>query len=280
VSLVLLARGNHRGRLQLGALLLGAVGTVMFGWAWLEVGTTLTLLHALVVVAAATTGVSACYGLGLTKLLGDTSDWLAPARQLTPWLAATGAAALIISALYDAFYLGNLACYAQGIALIQEASKQFDYGVHLPEVARIWKGGCIIRSKMLEPIKQAYVRDPELVNLLLDPHFLAITNKGLPALRKVVQIAAETGVPAICLGATLAYIDSYRSEFLPANLLQALRDNFGGGQLSRRSPTGYARRCSRAPRPAAPTSMTGRRCRPPPPRCGRPCPRAAPCSTR
>ena len=144
-----------------------------------------------------------------------------------------GDKAAIVSALYDAFYLGNLACYAQGIALIQEASRQFDYGVRLPEVARIWKGGCIIRSKMLEPIKQAYVRDPELVNLLLDPHFLEITNRALPALRKVVQLAAETGVPATCLGATLAYVDSYRSEFLPANLLQALRDNFGAHTYKR-----------------------------------------------
>jgi hypothetical protein len=94
-SLALLARGDSRGVLQLGALKLAAVGTVMFGWAWLEVGTTLTWLHALVVVAAAAAGLAALYGLGLGKLLGDTSDWLAPARRLTPWLAGTSAAALV-----------------------------------------------------------------------------------------------------------------------------------------------------------------------------------------
>ncbi|MEX0676025.1 MAG: hypothetical protein WD063_03050 [Pirellulales bacterium] len=94
VSMALLARGDHRGILQLGALKLGAIGAVMFGWAWLEVGTTLTWLHALVVVAAATAGVAALYGLGLGKLLRDTSDWLAPARRITPWLAATSAAAI------------------------------------------------------------------------------------------------------------------------------------------------------------------------------------------
>lgn len=93
-SMALLARGDRRGILQLGALKLGAVGAVMFGWAWLEVGTTLTPLHALVVVAAATAGVAALYGLALGKLLRETSDWLAPARRLTPWLAATSAAAI------------------------------------------------------------------------------------------------------------------------------------------------------------------------------------------
>jgi hypothetical protein len=88
-SLALLARGDRRGVLQLAALTLGAVGAVMFGWAWLEVGTTLTPLHALVVVAAATALTAALYGLGLSKLLGEASDWLAPARRLTPILAAT-----------------------------------------------------------------------------------------------------------------------------------------------------------------------------------------------
>jgi hypothetical protein len=94
VSLALLARGDRRGLLQLGALKLAAVGAVMFGWAWLEVGTTLSWLHALVVVAAATAGVAALYGLALGKLLRETSDWLAPARRLTPYLAATCGAAV------------------------------------------------------------------------------------------------------------------------------------------------------------------------------------------
>lgn len=95
VSLALLARGDRRGVLQLAALELGAVGTVMLGWSWLEVGTTLTWLHALVVVAAATAGVAALYGLGLGKLLRETSDWLAPARSLTPWLTGISGAAIV-----------------------------------------------------------------------------------------------------------------------------------------------------------------------------------------
>ena len=133
----------------------------------------------------------------------------------------------VLKALFDAVYLGIVTSYAQGMALIQEASKQFEYGVDLSEVARIWKAGCIIRSKLLDPIKQAYQSNPDLVNLLVDPNFCAVANRTAPALRRIVQVAAETGVPATCLGAGLAYVDSYRSEFLPANLLQAQRDLFG-----------------------------------------------------
>jgi len=139
----------------------------------------------------------------------------------------------LITTMYNAFYLATVACYAQGMALIQEASKEFQYKVDLTEVARIWKGGCIIRSKLLDPIKKAFQENPDLDNLLLDANFSGMANANQADLRKVVQLAAETGVPATCLGVTLAYIDSYRSEFLPANLLQALRDNFGAHTYKR-----------------------------------------------
>ncbi len=139
----------------------------------------------------------------------------------------------LLKSMYHAFYLAKVACYAQGMALIKEASKEYEYGVSLAETARIWKGGCIIRSKLLDPIKKAYQADPELDNLLTHESFSGMTNSRLGDLRKVVGLAAETGVPATCLGATLAYVDSYRSEFLPANLLQALRDNFGAHTYKR-----------------------------------------------
>ncbi len=132
-----------------------------------------------------------------------------------------------VSSLFNALYLAKVACYAQGMDLIREASEQFGYGIDLGEVARIWKGGCIIRSELLDPIKQAYQANPGLSNLLVDLNFSDGVNRCLPDLRDIVSLASETGVPATCLGATLSYIDSYRSEFLPANLLQALRDNFG-----------------------------------------------------
>ncbi len=139
----------------------------------------------------------------------------------------------LVDALYEALYLSMVIAYAQGMALIQEASKEYDYGTNLAEVARIWKDGCIIRSKLLDPIKSAYAENPELSNMIVHPYFAKIVNKTLPSLRRVVRVAARTGVPATCMGVSLSYADSYRSEFLPANLLQALRDNFGAHTYKR-----------------------------------------------
>ncbi len=95
ISVALLARGDRRGTLQLIALMLGSIGAVMFAWSWLGVGSTLTVLHALVVLAATQAAVAVFYGFGLGKCLRDTSDWLEPARRLTPWLAAVSGAALV-----------------------------------------------------------------------------------------------------------------------------------------------------------------------------------------
>lgn len=133
----------------------------------------------------------------------------------------------LVAILHNALHLAMVASYAQGLHLIQAASKEYDFGTDLAEVARIWKDGCIIRSKLLDPIKQAYKQEPEMENMLLHPAFSAIVNDSLDDLREAVAIANRSGVATTCLGATLAYLDSYRSEFLPANLLQALRDNFG-----------------------------------------------------
>ncbi len=129
--------------------------------------------------------------------------------------------------LHDALHLAMIASYAQGLHLIQAASREYDFGTDLAEVSRIWKQGCIIRSKLLDPIKQAYTEQPRMENMLVHPAFAAVVNQSLPALRRAVEIATRCGVATTSIGATLAYIESYRSEFLPANLLQALRDNFG-----------------------------------------------------
>lgn len=138
-----------------------------------------------------------------------------------------GGIAELTAVLHDALHVAMIASYAQGLHLIQAASKEYDFGTDLAEVARIWKQGCIIRSKLLDPIKQAYSQQPAMDNMLVHPTFSEIVNGSLPALRSAVGIANRSGVATTCLGATLAYLDSYRSEFLPANLLQALRDNFG-----------------------------------------------------
>ncbi len=133
----------------------------------------------------------------------------------------------LVGTLHDALHLAMIASYAQGLHLIQAASREYDFGTDLAEVARIWKQGCIIRSKLLNPIKRAYTERPDMDNMLLHPAFGSVVNESLPALRLAVQAANAGGVATTCFGATLAYLDSYRSEFLPANLLQALRDNFG-----------------------------------------------------
>lgn len=149
-------------------------------------------------------------------------------RVLTGGQAAfDGSQEDLTQTLHDALHLAMIASYAQGLHLIQAASREYDFGTDLAEVSRIWKQGCIIRSKLLDPIKQAYTEQPRMENMLVHPAFAAVANQALPALRKAVEIATRCGVATTSLGATLAYLDSYRSEFLPANLLQALRDNFG-----------------------------------------------------
>jgi 6-phosphogluconate dehydrogenase len=139
----------------------------------------------------------------------------------------SGSRESFLKSLWEGYYVGMLACYAQGMRLMKEASQEYGYGLHLAEIARIWKGGCIIRSKLLDPIKQSYSKNPDLPNLLVDKKLSKSVNRYLRGLRKVVQAGAKSGVPMLGSAATLGYIDSYRSERLPANLLQAQRDYFG-----------------------------------------------------
>lgn len=104
--------------------------------------------------------------------------------------------------------------------LIKSASKNFDWGVDLGECARIWKGGCIIRAAFLDDIKRAYVRDPELDNLLVDPDFAAQILERQAAWRRVVTLCVSSGIAAPAMTASLSYFDSYRRARLPANLVQ------------------------------------------------------------
>ena len=145
----------------------------------------------------------------------------------------TGNREKFLKSLWEGFYLSMLACYAQGLVMLKEASKEYGYGLNLAEIARIWKGGCIIRSRLLDPIKKAYKKNPELPNLLVDKHFSRMVNRYSRGLRQVVQVASKAGVPALAYSSTLGYIDSYRNELLPANLLQAQRDYFGAHTYKR-----------------------------------------------
>jgi 6-phosphogluconate dehydrogenase len=141
--------------------------------------------------------------------------------------------AALLKALRDALYVSVVACYAQGFALMREASKEYQYDLKFPEIARIWKGGCIIRSKLLDPITAAYRRKPDLANLLVDGFFAAIVNEKTAALRTVVCEAVRAGVPVLGLASALSYIDAYRTACLPQNLTQAQRDYFGAHTYQR-----------------------------------------------
>ena len=133
----------------------------------------------------------------------------------------------------DAAILSVITSYAQGMALLAAGSSSHGYDLDLSSIAQIWKGGCIIRARLLKRIQDAYERDANLPNLMMDPWFADQINRRLPGLRHVVSSAALSGVPVPCFSAALDYIDSYRSGRLPQNLVQAMRDCFGSHTYER-----------------------------------------------
>ncbi|MGE5598841.1 MAG: NADP-dependent phosphogluconate dehydrogenase [Bacteroidota bacterium] len=161
------------------------------------------------------------------RILSGLKTERVKASSILPGPAQTGADSVPVETVQRAFHLGVLACYAQGFALLREADGEYGFGLDCGEIARIWRGGCIIRARLLDRIRLALRRDPALTNLLLSPEFAPVVRDGQEALRRAAIGAASRGIPAICLSATLAYYDSYRTERLPANILQAQRDHFG-----------------------------------------------------
>ncbi|MFN9871078.1 MAG: NADP-dependent phosphogluconate dehydrogenase [Cyanobacteriota bacterium] len=135
--------------------------------------------------------------------------------------------------LRDACILAAIASYAQGMDLLRAASDLHDYSLDLAAIGQIWKGGCIIRARLLQRIQDAYRLDPGLANLMLDPWFLEQVNQRLPGLRQVVAGAAQAGIPVPCLSSTLDYVSSYFTGRLPQNLVQAMRDCFGSHTYER-----------------------------------------------
>lgn len=127
----------------------------------------------------------------------------------------------------NALYCAKIVSYAQGFMLMREAARDFGWHLNYGGIALMWRGGCIIRSVFLGNIKEAYTRNPQLSNLLLDDFFKTAISKNQNSWRQVVANATLWGVPIPCLSAALAFYDGYRSERLPANLLQAQRDYFG-----------------------------------------------------
>jgi 6-phosphogluconate dehydrogenase len=160
-----------------------------------------------------------------------------------PLLEASSAAPFDLGApasgpLMDATVLACVASYAQGMALLQEASRLHDYQLDMAAIGQIWKGGCIIRARLLQRIQNAYTAQPDLPNLMVDPWFLEQINRRLPGLRQVVAGAAIAGIPVPCYSSTLDYIGSYFTGRLPQNLVQAMRDCFGSHTYERTDAPG------------------------------------------
>lgn len=139
----------------------------------------------------------------------------------------------IVSEVEQALYFAFIITYAQGLSLLDDASKEHDYGCDMEAIARIWRGGCIIRAALLEAIRKVYRAQPDLTNMLLSNEFkdeLAATEE---ATRSVLKKAIDAGIPTLTLGSALNYFDAYRSERLPLNLVQAQRDFFGSHTYER-----------------------------------------------
>ena len=141
--------------------------------------------------------------------------------------------ARLISNVHDALYASKICSYAQGFNLIRAGGAEWKWNINLSEMARIWKGGCIIRAKFLDSIKSAYTRDTALPNLLLDEDFRAWMEEHQANWRDCLSLAQRSGVPATAMAASLAYFDSYRTANLPQNLTQAQRDYFGAHTYER-----------------------------------------------
>jgi 6-phosphogluconate dehydrogenase len=139
----------------------------------------------------------------------------------------------MIQAIHDALYASKICSYAQGMNLIRAGSDAYNWNIDLGECSRIWKGGCIIRARFLDKIKQAYQRRSDLPNLLLDPDFNAFVQQAQPNWRLAVATAIQTGVAVPGMSASIGYFDTYRTANLPLNLTQAQRDFFGSHTYER-----------------------------------------------
>ncbi len=150
-----------------------------------------------------------------------------------PELKLTSDKMAFINDVEDALFAAKIVSYAQGFALIRMATKEFGYNINLGNVALLWRAGCIIRSAFLDNIKQAFEKNPELDNLLIDGYFLEKMNRAQAGWRRAIAAGVVNGIPMPAMSSALSYFDGYRSRQLPANLLQAMRDYFGAHTYER-----------------------------------------------
>jgi 6-phosphogluconate dehydrogenase len=147
--------------------------------------------------------------------------------------AFSGDKQAFVNDLRQALFASKLVSYAQGYQLMRAAAKTYGWKLNNGGIALVWRGGCIIRSAFLGDIKKAFDRNPDLVNLLVDPFFKEAVETRQAAWRRVIVQAVQLGIPVPCLSSALAYFDGYRTARLPANLLQAQRDYFGAHTYER-----------------------------------------------
>lgn len=180
-------------------------------------------------------------------------DWAVMARAISALKSQRLSAATVLKAetdfpnidvnhdvesLENATYFAFLLSYAQGMALLQSAKNEYGFSYDVAQVASIWRAGCIIRAAMLQTFKTAFTNHPDLANPLLDEHIAKHLNQTEASARQSLIQAIQGGIPTPCLGAAIAYFDSYRSAVLPTNFIQAQRDFFGAHTYERRDKDG------------------------------------------
>ena len=139
----------------------------------------------------------------------------------------------VIEELRQALYFSKIMSYAQGFSQMRMASEEYDWNLQYGEIAKIWRAGCIIRARFLQDITNAYDKNADLANLLLDDYFRDISEKYQQSVRDIVGLSVQAGVPVPAFSSAISYYDSYRSERLPANIIQAQRDYFGAHTYER-----------------------------------------------
>lgn len=167
----------------------------------------------------------AVFARGLSALKNERVE--ASKSLVGPNSTFTGNVQEMTEHLSKGLYCAKLVSYAQGLMLLAEAAKEYKWSLNFADIAKMWKGGCIIRSGFLGEIRKAYTNNPALSNLLLDPFFAQAIRESQPSWRRVVAEAVMLGIPMPAFSSALAFYDGYRSGRLPANLLQAQRDYFG-----------------------------------------------------
>ncbi len=150
-----------------------------------------------------------------------------------PRVSFSGDKAQALKDIHDALYASKMVSYAQGYTLLSDSAKAFNWNLNYGAIAMMWRGGCIIRSAFLTKIKDAYDNNSDLKNLLLDPFFKNKIDQSQDGWRRIIAVAISNGVPVPAMSSSLSYFDGYRSERLPANLLQAQRDYFGAHTYER-----------------------------------------------